>query len=314
VAGTVAGRTTIRRSGHAKSALTRLDDLCRIPPLFGKFGTHFVQLGQVVPSATGQRTATRADDRQSGCADCYPNKGVDTVKRNILLAVAVTISTLLVLSGVDTALGQAKRAGNTGADARVALIDIAHIFNNYGKFKNATEDLKADAKAREEDLAKVQADLKSLVAKRAQLNPDTPTYKDVEQKIATRKAEMELMADGFRREFTQREANVYHQTYQEVEAAVRKYSEAYGITLVLRAARTDDVSAANPKDVIKEVSQQVIYSTPEMDITDEILAMLNPASTVPATKPTKPAGAQKLPTQPTNKISLDPNKTTTPKR
>ncbi len=225
------------------------------------------------------------------------------MKRNILLAVAVTISTLLVLSGVDAALGQAKRAGNTGADARVALVDIAHIFNNYDKFKNATEDLKADAKAREGDLAKVQAELKSLVAKRAQLNPDTPTYKDVEQKIATKKAEMELMADGFRREFTQREANVYHQTYQEVEAAIRKYSEAYGITLVLRAARNEDISAANPKDVIKEVSQQVIYSTPEMDITDEILSMLNPPS-APTTKPTNPAGAPKQPqTKPPQKIT-----------
>jgi Skp family chaperone for outer membrane proteins len=259
--------------------------------------------------ATGQRAATSADMFAIGPRGPLSKQGSETVKRNILLAGAVTISTLLVLAGVDTAMGQAKRAGNTGADARVALVDIAYIFNNYTKFKNATEDLKDDAKAREDDLAKVQADLKSLVGKRSQLNPDTPTYKDVEQKIATRKAEMELMADGFRREFTQREANVYHQTYQEVEAAIRKYSEAYGITLVLRAARTDDVSASNPKDVIKEVSQQVIYSVPEMDITDEILAMLNPP-TAPATKPTIPSGAQKVPSQgqPKTKVTLDPTK------
>ena len=91
---------------------------------------------------------------------------------------------------------------------------------------------------------------------------------------------------------------------------IKKYVESRGITLVLRTSRgPDSVSAANPQDVIKEMSQQVLYSQPQMDITDAILEMLsrsNGAASKPPLTPkqtTPPKGSPPPPQNATQKPS-----------
>jgi hypothetical protein len=60
-----------------------------------------------------------------------------------------------------------------------------------------------------------------------------------------------------------------------VELTIASYAERAGITLVLRASRDEETSTNNPQDVVKEVSQMVIYSAAGMDITQTILNALN---------------------------------------
>jgi outer membrane protein len=177
----------------------------------------------------------------------------------------------------------------------VALVDVAYIFKNYDKFTRLYDAMKAEVKQREKEIADAQTELKTFMAQKQSLTPDTQDYKKMEQRIVQKKGELELAAENARREFTQKEANLYHQTYQEVEAAVAAYAEPRGITLVLRASRENENGTANPQDVIKEVSQMVIYSLKSMDITDAVLNSLNAQGgmkQVTPNNPARPAGTQ----------------------
>jgi outer membrane protein len=183
----------------------------------------------------------------------------------------------------------------------IALVDVAYVFKNYNKFNGNYELMKKDVKQREQEIVELQEELKKLVQQKSTFTPDSPNYKQLDQKLAQKKAELELLAANSRDEFTRKEASLYHQTYQEVEAVIQQYADRNGIMLVLRASRDDESKSSNPQEVIKEVSQQVVYSAPGMDITDQVLALLNAKSpTIAAPKDKQqPTGPQRTPTQPT---------------
>jgi outer membrane protein len=202
----------------------------------------------------------------------------------------------LTLWGASAAQGTGNRSSApAGAEAHIALVDVAHIFKKYDKFTRLYETMKAEVRQREKEIADSQNELKVLMNKKQSLAPESIDYKNVEKQIVQKKGELELAAENARREFTQKEANLYHQTYQEVEDAVAQYAELRGITLVLRASRDNDSGGTNPQDVIKEVSQMVIFSLPQMDITDAVLASLNAQSgqrQMAPGKQVKPSGTQ----------------------
>lgn len=228
------------------------------------------------------------------------------MRRNLLLAVLVGMGLTLVMWGVSAAQGQNGRPNvQPGGEARVALVDVAYVFKNYHKFNGNYEVMKTQVKQREQEIVEAQNELKNLVAQKQQFTPDSPNSKQIDQKIAQKQAELQLLAANSRQEFTQKEASLYHQTYQEVESVIRQYAERNGIMLVLRASRDEESGSSNPQEVIKEVSQQVIYALPGMDITEKILATLN-AQAPPLNE--KKAGQ---PTGPTRTTPKEPSKTTT---
>lgn len=225
------------------------------------------------------------------------------MSRNLLVTFLLGTGLSFSLWGASTAQVTANRSSAAaGVEGRVALVDVAYIFKKYEKFTRLYEAMKAEVKQREKEIAESQNELKMYMNQKQSFAPESPDYKNMEKKIVQKKGELELAAESARREFTQKEANLYHQTYKEVEAAVASYSEQRGITLVLRASRDSESAGSNPQDVIKEVSQMVIYSLPQMDITDAVLASLNAQSGVrqmaPINNPGKPSGAQPSSTQP----------------
>ena len=217
------------------------------------------------------------------------------MKRNMLVVALVASVLGLSMWQACTAQGE-NRFGSSGHEARIALVDIAHIFKNYKKFTRLSDQMKADVKNRDQELRKLQESLQGLLKQRSQLTPGSTTYKQMEQKIAQNKAQLELMADTARREFQRREANLYYQTYREVEQVIQKYARSRGITLVLRNSRNDGVNQSNPQDVIKRVSQQVVYAQPTMDITEVVLAALNQSGGAVKQRTSGPSNSSNRPT------------------
>jgi Skp family chaperone for outer membrane proteins len=154
-------------------------------------------------------------------------------------------------------------------------VDVASIFKKYDKFTRNDALMKEDARDRQKKISQMQQELKGMLDQRNSFKPQSTNYRQKDMEIAQRKAELDLMTDGARREFQQREAELYHQTYKEIESAVAQYADANRINLVLRHSRGDELDPDKPQDVLKQISQQVVYSVRNVDITDTILAMLN---------------------------------------
>lgn len=170
--------------------------------------------------------------------------------------------------------------GNAKANAtphKVGLIDMAHVFKNYKKFKQLREDLKKEiqksdnqAKGMVEKLKELQANLKSPKFKK-----DSPQVK------AWRKQFIELSAtyQSYRQEeqakFLEREAQIYRTVYLEVAAAVKIYAEWYKYTLILRWNSEGVAEAKGAKTILGRMNRQVIYVKEGLDITVPILTYVN---------------------------------------
>ena len=154
---------------------------------------------------------------------------------------------------------------------QVAVLDIAEVFKKYKSFNDKLEAIKVEAKALKKASEDGEGGVGELVKQRAELQD--------------------------------REAEIYAESYQEVQAAVEKIADEYGILLVVRADTSQDVPSAGQflsetestdiekergswkglsrAEVIKRINSNVIYHK-QLDLTRLVIKTLEKASNVSA--------------------------------
>lgn len=155
----------------------------------------------------------------------------------------------------------------------IAVVDVSYIFKNYSQFKSSMEGMKSEMESAE---GKLKGDRDSIIAKeeqRKQYNPGAAEFKQLDEEIARLKAEFNLTAGRIRKDFLEREAKVYYQTYLEVGNAVKYYAQQHSIGLVLRF-NGDQVDPNLREDVLRAINKPVVHQN-NIDITPDVLALLN---------------------------------------
>ena len=168
---------------------------------------------------------------------------------------------------------QPNAAGANAGRYGVAVVDIGYIFKNYSQFSSSMENLKTEMKSAEGQL---KAERDQVQAKEEQCkayNPGSPEFKQLEEEIARLKAEFNLKAGKIRKDFLEREAKVYYQTYLEVSNSVKYYAQQHNIGLVLKF-NGDQVDPNRREDVLRAINKPVVHQT-SIDITPDVLALLN---------------------------------------
>ena len=170
---------------------------------------------------------------------------------------------------------QAQSAGS------VAVIDISRIFKEHQRFRAALADMKKDVEAAEAGLRKDAESIKQMAVdlQKAPYAPGSPQYKEQEELIATKQAQIQLKMNLQKKEFMEREAKVYYQVYTEIEQEVAKFAQRYGINLVLRYNKIE-MSPENRQEVLAGVNRAVVYQN-KIDITDDILRIIQPQGPLP---------------------------------
>src|SRR5262249_46144425 len=112
-------------------------------------------------------------------------------------------------------------------------------------------------------------------------NPSSPEYKAKEEALARTQSELQIKMGLKRKEFLEKEAQVYYETYREIEREVADFAYKQGIHLVLRFNR-DEMKPDDRNSVLAGVNRAVIFQQ-NRDITELILQKLNVAA--PAAPP-----------------------------
>lgn len=173
-------------------------------------------------------------------------------------------------------------AQHPGAPARgyqrpglaVALLDLSRIFKEHTRFKAMMAEMRSDAQGAQAAVDQERQTIQRLNEQLQELKPGTVQYKQLEQEIATRTADLNVRVQLQRKEFMLREAKIWHTVYKEVQREVNYYAINNGIAMVLRF-NAEPVQEDNLEDVVRDMNQQVIWSAQGMDITDIILQSLN---------------------------------------
>lgn len=194
--------------------------------------------------------------------------------RTLLLS---TLVCGLVASQVSTAVAQ-NPAGAKAKQFGVAVVDVSYVFKEYPRFTQAMDGMKKQMEAAEAQLKGERDRIQQMQERRDEAKVGSDTFKQRDEELARAKADFNIKAGGIRRDFLEREAKVYYETYQEVNNAVKSYAEANNIGLVFRW-NGNQVDPTKREDVLRAISQPIVHQN-YIDITPDILSVLQQGSGV----------------------------------
>jgi Skp family chaperone for outer membrane proteins len=206
-----------------------------------------------------------------------------------------TLAAAFALSMVASANAQAVNPASANATKyNIAVVDISYIFKNHKRFKTAMDSMKKEMEGIEGELKGDREKIAALEQERNTFGAGTAEYKQRDEEVARQMAEFNLKMGKLRKDFLEREAKVYYQTYLEVVDAVKYYAKRQQIGLVLRF-NGESVDPNRRDDVLREINKPVVVQD-QIDITPDILALLNrdqPGSPSTPQNPqtARPAGA-----------------------
>ena len=201
-----------------------------------------------------------------------------STKRSRLL-LAFTILMGLSMTFVISPTQRAEAQGGAAATAthKVALIDMSYLFNEYDKFKDMREALKAEiqqkdaiAKQKQEQIITLTKQIKS-----GNFKPGSPDFEKLETQILNLQSQFQIFKKKAQRDFVLRETEIYKAVYLEVAEAVNQYATFYKYTCVIRFNRKQVSDDIDPRELVKRMNNQVIWFNKNADITDEVLKHLN---------------------------------------
>ncbi len=150
---------------------------------------------------------------------------------------------------------------------RIGLIDINLILKNHVRLKAQLAELtkKMDVlqKQFEEQIKKVQDEEQNQLRLYKVGSPD---YTQLEERIASEKANIQAQIGMKRKEWMQQQAALYAGTYEEVHADVNAFCARNGYILVLNFD-SDGMHADSPDNVIRSIAKPVVAYDRSMDIT-----------------------------------------------
>ena len=208
----------------------------------------------------------------------YFTRSLTPVRNRALCALAALVAVSM------TALLNAQAPNPAGANAakfNVAVVDISYIFKNHQRFKSTMESMKKEMEGIETDLKADREKIATLEQERNTFGAGTAEYKQRDEEVARQMANFNLKMGKLRKDFLEREAKVYYQTYLEVVDAVKYYAKRQSIGLVLRF-NGEPVDPNRRDDVLREINKPVVVQD-QIDITPDILALINRDTGTPST-------------------------------
>jgi Skp family chaperone for outer membrane proteins len=191
------------------------------------------------------------------------------------LMAVVEVSAFAQLPGqFPAAQAPAAQAHSAGPATAVAVIDVGYIFKNHAGFKSAMDRMKDEVMAAENGLKSERDRINGLMEQIKGFNVGTPEYKKLEAEIAKAQGDFNVNAQLQKKDFMDREAKVYLQVYGQIEKAVEQFAREHRIAVVHRFDG-EPVDNSDRNQILRGITKPIVYLEPGIDITPDILKMLN---------------------------------------
>ena len=201
-----------------------------------------------------------------------------------LLAVVEVSAFAQVPGQIPAAQAPAAQAHSAGPANAVAVIDVGYVFKNHARFKAAMDKMKDEVMAAENGLKSERDRINGLMEQIKGFNVGTPEYKKLEAEIAKAQGDFNVNAQLQKKDFMDREAKVYLQVYTEIEKAVEQFAREHRIAVVHRFDG-EPVDNSDRNQILRGITKPIVYLEPGIDITPDVLKMLNGPAVAGAQQP-----------------------------
>jgi Skp family chaperone for outer membrane proteins len=178
---------------------------------------------------------------------------------------------LLGLLAARPLAAQAPPAPRDFKPARIAVVDIAGVFENYQKKKDIEARLEAEAKVEEKKFQKMDSDFKALIEELKNVQEGSDKHKELTLKKTQLEYEIKNRQKELLKEFQEKQLGALREIRGEIVSDIEKYAASMEIDLVLEKK----VPADNQQKIQAVPWVVVHYVKPELEITDDIVKRLN---------------------------------------
>ncbi len=149
------------------------------------------------------------------------------------------------------------------------------------RFKQAMDRLKANYEAQAEELKKQGEYGNKLTEEFRKMAPNDPKRKEYEQRLLKIRADYELDGKRITEDTRDAESKIVLGLVREVQAELKRYSEATGTQLILRG-NPEPPNLTDPRVILQEIHKPIVYQS-GLDATPTILNSLNRGAAPPPT-------------------------------
>ncbi len=185
-------------------------------------------------------------------------------------------ASLLIVASLAAALG-AGIASSRLAPTTVAVLDIDRLSAEMDEFKVPSEEFQAKQNTRREDLRAIQARITSI-AEELELIPDDDQDARINKLTDQVRLDSEFKAlqQMYQQASDLEQAQLFKRMFDRIEAGAAQIAQRDGIDIVLVDDRVFVLSETNRTAQSAALeSKKVLFANDTVDITDELLTMLN---------------------------------------
>lgn len=190
-----------------------------------------------------------------------------------------------------TTIGQQDRFGST----RVAVVDVPAVSERYLR----TSDLEARFEQRRVKFNRERDALREKIERagrslQEEFKPGTGEYGERRKQLAMLEAELQWFMETEGEKIERHLAGSLRSIYDDIQAIVGEVAKEQGIDVVLAADRMpEETPRATTQARQQIVLQKVVYWSPRVDLTDEVVTRLN--TEYKARRVTVPSGPARPP-------------------
>ena len=153
--------------------------------------------------------------------------------------------------------------------ARVAVVDIAEIFENYEKKKDLEKRLELEIKEEEKKFQEQQKEFEKLKEEMKNLQAGTDKHKDLTLRIGGLEYELKSRQQSLIKQFQEKQMSALKTIREEITADIKKYAEGLDLDIILEKQVAADSKGGSLRWPI------VHFAKPELEITSDIVTRLN---------------------------------------
>lgn len=190
----------------------------------------------------------------------------------IVTTAGLMLGVCLVLAGRPT------QAQGPGAPPKFGVVDLGEVLREFkevqemeAKLQQRAAEFKKEGEARRDKLDTIRFE-------RDRLHPDEPKWLQLQKELNRLSVELELWAKFEKNDIEAESREQQSRLYKKALQAVETVAKQRGLETVFQL---DSIDLNDPKDMVTSQRMSVravLYASPSVDLTKDVIAMLNQAS------------------------------------
>jgi len=153
------------------------------------------------------------------------------------------------------------------------VLDVAKVFKQNRAFESRMQSIKSTADQLKAEIQQKQEAIKQEALGLKDFEVGSPERNQMEGALEQKQAGLRTEARQAEMDLLSKEAKVYYETYQQMQAVLKSLSSQHGISLVLRFD-SEEIDPTNRGEVIKGVNRAIVYQE-KLDLTTMVIGQMS---------------------------------------